>query len=142
MSAAVIAVLLLTLGLAAVNGGNDVAKGVATLAGAGVARYRTAVAWGMVTTLPGSLLSFLFAARMTALFSKGIVSAPPTVSFAVAVLVGAIVWVGFATGAIADVAGRKLARLNGRTLRDFAVAWTLTPLTAGLIAASCFAVLR
>src|SRR5437762_12406950 len=36
-------VWLLLLGLAAANGANDTAKGVATLAGAGVTRYRTAL---------------------------------------------------------------------------------------------------
>ena len=97
MTPALVALLLLTLGLAAVNGGNDVSKGVATLAGAGVTRYRTAVLWGTVTTLAGALLSFLVAARMTALFSRGIVTATPTTAFACAVLIGTIAWVAFAT---------------------------------------------
>ncbi|MGI8916459.1 MAG: inorganic phosphate transporter [Chloroflexota bacterium] len=97
MNIALVGIFLLTLLLAAVNGSNDVSKGVATLAGAGVTRYRTAVIWGTVTTFAGALLSFLFAARMTALFSKGIVTAPPTLGFAIAVLTGAIAWVGFAT---------------------------------------------
>ena len=46
------------------------------------------------------------------------------------------------TGAIAGSAGLNRARLNGRTLRDFAIAWTLTPLTAGLIAAGMFLLVR
>ncbi|MGH3694943.1 MAG: hypothetical protein ACRDRX_13310 [Pseudonocardiaceae bacterium] len=37
------AVFVLLVALAAANGSNDVPKGVATLAGAGVARYRTAI---------------------------------------------------------------------------------------------------
>lgn len=41
----------------------------------------------------------------------------------------AIVW-----GTITTMGGSLLSRLNVRTLRDFAIAWTLTPLTAGLIA--------
>jgi PiT family inorganic phosphate transporter len=45
-----------------------------------------------------------------------------------------------ATGTIAGMAGRSLGRLNGRTLRDFAVAWTLTPLSAGLISGFVFRV--
>ena len=97
MDGALVTIFLLTLLLAAVNGSNDVSKGVATLAGAGVTRYRPAIIWGTVTTFAGALLSLLFAARMTALFSKGIVTAPPTLGFAIAVLVGAIAWVGFAT---------------------------------------------
>jgi inorganic phosphate transporter, PiT family len=90
-------VVVLTLALAAANGANEVSKGVAALAGAGVARYRTAILWGCGTTLIGALASAVMAERLTTLFSKGIVAAPPTLPFAVAVLVGAIAWVGFAT---------------------------------------------
>ena len=90
-------VFLLLVGLAAANGSNDVSKGVATLAGAGVTRYRTAVLWGTATTLAGSLFSLRLASKITALFSKGIVSAQPTRPFAVAVLLGAAAWVAFST---------------------------------------------
>ncbi len=90
-------VLLLTLALAAANGANDVSKGVATLAGAGVTRYRTAILWGTTTTLVGAVASMSIAERLTALFSRGIVTAPPTLPFATAVLGGAAAWVGFAT---------------------------------------------
>ncbi len=92
-----VALLILTTALAAANGSNDDSKGVATLAGAGVTRYRTAIAWGVVTTLAGSLLSLTFAARISIVFTNGIVAAPPDPSFAVAVLAGAIFWVGLAT---------------------------------------------
>jgi len=91
------AVLVLVGLVAAVNGGNDVSKGVATLAGAGVTRYRTAIAWGTVTTLAGCLFSLTVAAKLTALFSKGIVAHPPNNQFTLAVLVGAGAWVGVAT---------------------------------------------
>jgi phosphate/sulfate permease len=90
-------VLVLVLALAAANGANDVPKGVATLSAAGVAKIRTAVLWGTVTTAVGCLVSLTFAAKMTALFSKGIVSQAPTAPFAVAVLVGTGAWVAFAT---------------------------------------------
>lgn len=90
-------VLLLTIFLAAVNGSNDVPKGVATLAGAGVTKFRTAIIWGTITTLIGCLVSLQLASRMTALFSKGIVSATPTAEFAIAVLVGTASWVALAT---------------------------------------------
>lgn len=83
--------------MAAANGGNDVPKGVATLAGAGVTRYRTAILWGTAATLAGSLTSLYFAAKLTKLFSKGIVSAAPTPAFALAVLCGAAAWVAVAT---------------------------------------------
>lgn len=89
--------VILAVLLAAMNGANDDAKGVATLAGAGVTRYRTALLWGVLATLAGSVLSLAFASRMTALFSAGIVTAPPTLAFAAAVLLGALTWVGLAT---------------------------------------------
>lgn len=90
-------VFLLVIGLAAANGANDVPKGVATLAGAGEAKLKTAVVWGACTTAVGCLLSLHFAKKMTALFSKGIVSAHPTPAFAAAVLVGTVAWVALAT---------------------------------------------
>jgi PiT family inorganic phosphate transporter len=92
-----IVVLLLTAALAAVNGANDVSKGVATLAGSGVTRYRTAILWGALTTLAGTLLSGLFAARMLKLFTNGIVSARPSAAFTLAVICGAAGWVAVAT---------------------------------------------
>ncbi|MGB8961306.1 MAG: inorganic phosphate transporter [Pseudonocardiaceae bacterium] len=96
-AALTIAIFVLLVALAAANGSNDVPKGVATLAGAGVARYRTAIAWGTITTLAGALCSLALAGKLTALFSKGIVSATPTPAFALAVLVGAGAWVALAT---------------------------------------------
>ena len=45
-------------------------------------------------------------------------------------------------GAIAGAAGSNPSRLNRRTLRDFAIAWTVTPLTAAVVAAGVFALLR
>jgi PiT family inorganic phosphate transporter len=46
-----------------------------------------------------------------------------------------------ATGAIAGLARGDIARLNRRTLRDFSVAWTVTPLSAGLVSALVFRML-
>lgn len=92
-----VAIFLLAFALAAANGGNDVPKGVATLAGAGVTKYRTAILWGTVTTLAGCLVSLTLAERMTKLFSSGIVTASPTADFALAVLAGATAWVVLAT---------------------------------------------
>jgi PiT family inorganic phosphate transporter len=62
-----IAILLITLGLAWANGANDNFKGVATLYGSGAAGYRAALAWATVTTVAGSLLSVVLA---TALFKN------------------------------------------------------------------------
>lgn len=97
MSFTVVLVFILVAALAAANGSNDVPKGVATLAGAGVTKYRTAILWGTVTTLAGCLCSLALADRMTKLFSAGIVTAEPTDAFAVAVLAGAVAWVALAT---------------------------------------------
>lgn len=83
--------------LAAANGANDVSKGVATLAGSGVTRYRTAILWGALTTLVGALASGLFAERMLKLFSGGIVSAKPNSAFTLAVIFGAVGWIAIAT---------------------------------------------
>ncbi|MGW0561672.1 inorganic phosphate transporter [Streptomyces sp. NPDC003016] len=97
MSFTVVLVFVLVAALAAANGSNDVPKGVATLAGAGVTKYRTAIIWGTVTTLAGCVCSLALAEKMTKLFSKGIVTAEPTEAFAVAVLAGAVSWVALAT---------------------------------------------
>lgn len=97
MQPAVILAFLLVSVLAAVNGGNDVPKGVATLAGAGVTKYRVAILWGTFTTLVGCLCSVALASKMTDLFSSGVVTAKPTTAFALAVLIGAAGWVGLAT---------------------------------------------
>lgn len=97
MSFTVVLVFILVAALAAANGSNDVPKGVATLAGAGVTKYRTAIVWGTVTTLAGCLCSQALADRMTKLFSAGIVTAEPTDAFAVAVLAGTVAWVALAT---------------------------------------------
>ncbi len=46
------------------------------------------------------------------------------------------------TGAIAGSAGRDVARLNAKALRDFAIAWTVTPVAAGLVAAGVYLLAR
>ncbi|MGH7747217.1 MAG: inorganic phosphate transporter, partial [Candidatus Dormibacteria bacterium] len=97
LDGALLAILVMCAGMAAVNGANDVSKGVATLAGAGVTRYRTAIAWGVAATLVGSSLSLAVASGISTLFSKGIVSVSPQPAFTLAVLSGAAAWVGLAT---------------------------------------------
>lgn len=90
-------IFIMLVGLAAANGANDVSKGVATLAGAGVTRYRTALIWGTVTTLVGALLSIQLGRGMGNLFSNGIIGATPTSAFALAVLFGTFSWVALAS---------------------------------------------
>lgn len=92
-----LAVAVLALLLAAANGGNDVAKGIATLAGSGVASYRTALFWGAVTTLAGALASAWLATGLGNLFAEGIVDTSASPAFALAVLLGAAGWVAVAT---------------------------------------------
>jgi inorganic phosphate transporter, PiT family len=46
------------------------------------------------------------------------------------------------TGAITGAAGFRPSRLNVRTLRDFLLAWTLTPAAAGLFAAGVYGFVR
>lgn len=121
MSLTAVLVFLLTAALAAVNGSNDVPKGVATLAGASVTKYRTAIIWGTVTTHAGCVCSLALASKMTKLFSGGIVTAKPTDAFA-----------------IAGSAGFGLGRISGKTLRHFLIAWLVTPPFAGVVAALVF----
>lgn len=90
-------IILVLIALAVANGANDVSKGVATLVGGNVARYRTAILWGAVTTLAGSLLSGFLATRMLSLFTTGIVSSEPSPAFTLAVLCGAATWILIAT---------------------------------------------
>lgn len=126
-----ICVFLLVAGLAAANGANDVSKGVATLVGSGVTRYRTAIAWGAVTTLAGSLLSGLFAEKMFKLFTSGIVTVEPSSGFTLAVAAGAAGWVAIATatklpvstthGIIGALLGAGIASAPG------SVAWASLP---------------
>ncbi|MBT2399802.1 inorganic phosphate transporter [Streptomyces sp. ISL-100] len=131
MSFTVVLVLILVAALAAANGSNDVPKGVATLAGAGVTKYRTAIIWGTVTTLMGCFCSLALADKMTKLFSKGIVTAEPTEAFAVAVLAGAVSWVALATLLRLPVStthaliGALLGA--GLLLASDSIAWTAIP---------------
>jgi inorganic phosphate transporter, PiT family len=90
-------ILVLIGVLAAVNGANDVSKGVATLRGSGLAGYRTAIFWGAFTTLAGCLLSAALAHSMLKVFTAGTISQPPTMAFEAAALIGVISWVLFAT---------------------------------------------
>lgn len=85
--------------IAAVNGANDVSKGIATLAGGHVTNYRRAILWGAVWTTLGSIASFGFAKAMVSTFGKGLLAASvnPTYQAAIATILGAALCVGFAT---------------------------------------------
>jgi inorganic phosphate transporter, PiT family len=86
--------------LAYANGSNDNFKGVATLFGAGVTDYRTALLWATVTTLAGSMAAVALAGGLAKTFSgQGIVpdAIALTPRFAVAVVLGAAATVMLAT---------------------------------------------
>jgi len=91
--------LTLTLLLAFANGANDVSKGIATLVGSGVSRYRTAVIWGSSCTFLGALSSALVSRGLSETFSgKGIlVQQVSSHAFLLAVACGAIGWLVIAT---------------------------------------------
>jgi PiT family inorganic phosphate transporter len=91
--------ILLMIALAYANGSNDVSKAIATLVGSGVTDYRRAIAWGTVCTVAGSLCSALVASALIGAFTTGFIApgARQTEVFALAVVLGAILWVVLAT---------------------------------------------
>jgi PiT family inorganic phosphate transporter len=99
VSALSLAVLALGASLAAVNGANDVSKGVATLVGSGVADYKRALRWGTAWTLVGALAGAVFAKAMVSTFGSGMLAphVHPTLTASACVLVGAMGWVMVAT---------------------------------------------
>jgi PiT family inorganic phosphate transporter len=92
-------VVLLVALLSYVNGANDNSKGVATLVGFGTATPRQALVWATLTTAVGAAFSFWVAKGMIAAFNSKLFTTGTALdaTFFVAVLVGAIGWVMFAT---------------------------------------------
>lgn len=94
-------VLALACGVfvAYLNGANDVSKGVATLAGSGVAGYRRAILWGTLWTGAGGLASFVLSQALIGTFGVGLLAknTTPTLSGALAALLGVVACVGIAT---------------------------------------------
>jgi len=94
------ALTLLVILLSFANGGNDVANGIATLVGSGVSDYKKAVVWGTIWTIAGAIISAFFALAMLKTFSLGgIVKSTYNLNemFPLAVTLGALFWVSFAT---------------------------------------------
>jgi PiT family inorganic phosphate transporter len=91
--------ICLTIGLAFMNGANDVSKGIATLVGSGVGSDRRALVWGAAWTVAGALGAGLVARGLVAVFSGSgvLANAPVSVAFPVAVAAGAIGWLVIAT---------------------------------------------
>ena len=46
------------------------------------------------------------------------------------------------TGSITGIPGANLSRLNGKILRDFVLAWTITPVFGGVVAALAYLIAR
>lgn len=90
---------ILVLALAYANGTNDVSKAVATLVGSGVTNYRAAMLWGTAWTVVGAGASAFVAHAMVKTFSHGLIQAGTVIQPAVtvAVLIGAMTWVFFAS---------------------------------------------
>ncbi|MGH7676007.1 MAG: inorganic phosphate transporter [Gemmatimonadales bacterium] len=91
--------ILLTLGVAFVNGANDVSKGVATLVGSGVTDLRRALVWGTAWTVAGGVLAAFASQGLVAVFSgKGLLATPVSgPAFLGAIAAGAIGWLIVAT---------------------------------------------
>ncbi|HET8628916.1 MAG TPA: inorganic phosphate transporter [Thermomicrobiales bacterium] len=88
-----------TLALAFANGANDVSKGIATLAGAGVADYGRATRWGGLWPGAGALAAAALARALVATFGAGFLAGGAGLgpAAALAVLLGALAWVLLAT---------------------------------------------
>ena len=101
MSFTVLILLAVGVPIAYANGSNDVSKGIATLVGSGVTDYRRAILWGTVWTGLGGLAGSLLAGAMIGTFGKGFLAngIAPTLPAAIATILGAAAWVGFATRA-------------------------------------------
>jgi hypothetical protein len=93
------AAVLLGLGIASVNGANDVSKGIATLVGTGVADARRAILWGTLWTGAGAVSAAFVATAMVQTFGKGLLSSgvDPTLSAGFSAIAGAALWVLLAT---------------------------------------------
>ncbi|MGQ0741054.1 MAG: inorganic phosphate transporter [Alphaproteobacteria bacterium] len=87
------------LTLAWANGANDVSKGVAALAGSGVASARAAWMLGTLATFAGGLAAILLGGALGSLFGGGFLQGAPslTVAAALAALLGAAGFVLIAT---------------------------------------------
>lgn len=85
--------------LSFVNGGNDVSKSIATLAGAGLASVRGAIAWGTLWTVAGALAGLLWGSSLIKNINGSIYSEAHVfyMPLALAVSIAPILWVALAT---------------------------------------------
>lgn len=96
---AVFLAVVLLFFLSFANGGNDVSKAVATLAGAGVTSVRGAIAWGTLWTVAGALAGLLWGGLLIKNINGSIYSQSHNfyMPLALAVSIAPILWVALAT---------------------------------------------
>ena len=130
--------------LAAANGANDVSKGFVVLG--------TQVSVNLLLLILGGAMfagSLYGGRRVARVLAENIVPMDHRegllANVATALLVGLGANLGLpmstthvSSGAIAGIAGGNTARLDRRTVRDLAMAWTATPLVAAFIAAGTY----
>lgn len=95
----VLSACVLLFFLAFANGGNDVSKAIATLAGARVTSVRGAILWGTVWTVAGALSGLFWGQEMVKNISQSIYSGSHDFSLplAVASVLAPVLWVSLAT---------------------------------------------
>jgi PiT family inorganic phosphate transporter len=90
--------IVLVFVLAFFNGANDISKGIATLVGSHVIRSSTAILWGTLTTTLGAMAGVAITGGLLKTFSSGILThSSDSTTFPIAVAIGAIGWIFFAT---------------------------------------------
>jgi len=96
--------MLLYLGIVIVlilsywNGANDVSKTISTIVGGRVSNYKKAVLVGASFNAIGTLLALFFAQAIFRVFTKGLLTIPQVSdTFAMSVILGAALWIFFAT---------------------------------------------
>lgn len=149
-----VALLLITLVLAAANGANDNIKGAATLMGSGLADYRHAIAWATAATALGGVLSIVVANGLLQAFGgRGIlpddIAGTPGFLMAVGLGAGATVWLATRSGLPVSTTHGLLGGLLGAGLaaapQDVAYATALRtmlgPLLVSPVAAIALALL-
>jgi inorganic phosphate transporter, PiT family len=122
----VVAVVLALL-VAAVNGGNDAAKGLATHAGSGVAGCRAAIWWGVLTTLVGGVAAVWWGAAMGKNVLHRRAGSYPQLALAPAMPAGTAGWVGLATAARLPVSTAHTLIGVGLLAAPQAVHWRYRP---------------
>jgi PiT family inorganic phosphate transporter len=87
------------LALAFFNGANDVSRGIATLVGSGVSRFRTAATWGVLGTAAGGMVAIFASQGLVEAFTGGglLPQLPTDNAFLLAVPVASFGWIALAT---------------------------------------------